>query len=355
MRGWYIVAGIAALIFAATAAAITISLSGRHQQHTDLGVGECVSLSPDASGELMPTHTSCATDMSFTIGALADDVGNCVPDQFDRFRAPFADAATERLCLVPNLTVGHCYRLGVPVGMLDPADCSVGGPAVFRVTKRVEVLQRSCLPGREIQVCDGLSGPHILHGDSRMTRRLIAAAVTVGMLATGCVTTVNGTPRMVGSSGGIVGIGREIPQILPDRDDLVAALGTPVDNNGFPPSVGDLDVLPDGIRDSSDASEIQCLTVTFPYSKKVFEKSAVRAVATQDWDNWGQGLSVPGFSVRAGALALASPADARALFAKLTSQWQQCQGKTMVLYKPGGSPADHLLDITDVRTTDTIG
>ena len=151
MRGWYIVAGIAVLIFAATAAAITISLTGPHEQHVGFVVRDCVSLSADASGELKSTHTSCTTDLSFTIGALANDAGDCVPDQFDRFRAPFADAATGRLCLVPNLLVGHCYRFGVPVGMLDPADCGVGGPAVFRVTKRVDVFDVHACPDEKYE------------------------------------------------------------------------------------------------------------------------------------------------------------------------------------------------------------
>lgn len=183
--------------------------------------------------------------------------------------------------------------------------------------------------------------------------RIALAVLVIGMLTAGCTSMVDGTPRTVGSSAGIVGIGREVVGVLPDAQDLQAALGTPVDNNGFPPTVGGLSVLPDGIRDSKDASEIQCLGVTFAYTKKVYEKSSVRAAALHDWDNWSQGLDVRGFSVQLGALALTSPSDARTLFNAFTTQWQQCQGKTMVLYHAGGG-ADQLLEITRVQTTDSM-
>ena len=92
--------------------------------------------------------------------------------------------------------------------------------------------------------------------------------------------------------------------------------------------------------------------MTFPYSRKVFENSSVRAVATQTWDNWSQALRGH-FSVQAAAIALANPSDANALFAAFTTQWQQCQGKTMVLYHAAGG-ADQLLEITNVQAADTM-
>ena len=123
-------------------------------------------------------------------------------------------------------------------------------------------------------------------------------------------------------------------------------------DRGFPPTVGLLDSLPDGIRTSSDASEIQCLGVTSPLMKKVYENSPVRAVAYYSWDNWDLGLSGH-FMVRAGAVALTSPPDARALFDTFVKQWKQCQGTTMVLYQAGGG-ADRLHEMTNIRATDTM-
>ena len=75
--------------------------------------------------------------MSFTVASLASGADDC--RQYNRFRTPFADATTERLCLVPNLVAGHCYRFGVPLGMLDPVSCDGAGPATFRVTKTIEI------------------------------------------------------------------------------------------------------------------------------------------------------------------------------------------------------------------------
>src|SRR5262245_43212327 len=106
---------IAALIFAATGTALALSLSSARAQHAEFRVGDCVLVSPNASGELHSTRTGCGTDVSFTVGALAKGPDDC--QRYDRFQSPFADAATESLCLVPNLVAGHCYRFGVPLGM----------------------------------------------------------------------------------------------------------------------------------------------------------------------------------------------------------------------------------------------
>jgi hypothetical protein len=177
-----------------------------------------------------------------------------------------------------------------------------------------------------------------------------AGALAVAMLATGCVTTVSGTGRPATGAGGIVGVGRDIARLLPDGGDFMSALGTNVSDSGFPPSVGTLDTLPDGIRTDQDASEIECLGVTSPFMKKVYESSSVQAVATQRWDNWDQGLS-GSYSVDTGAIAVKNPADARALFESFADQWRKCEGKTLILYHAGGG-SDQYMRITNVRVTD---
>jgi hypothetical protein len=187
-----------------------------------------------------------------------------------------------------------------------------------------------------------------------MIRRLKAAlgVLAITVLTAGCVTTVSGSGRPSTGAGGIVGVGRDIPRVLPDDADFIAALGTSVSDGGFPPSVGSLDMLPDGIRTDQDASEIECLGVTSPFMRKMYENSSVQAVASQRWDNWDKGRS-GNYSVDAGAIALKNPADARALFGTFANQWPKCEGKTMILYHAGGGP-DQYLQITNVRVTDDM-
>jgi len=157
VRGWYIVAAIAALVFAATGTAIALSLNGGHKPQAESRIGACVSVTPDAQGELHSIRTKCDTDLSFTVGALAKGPDDC--QRYDRFQAPFADAETSRLCLVPNLVAGHCYRFGVPVGMWDPVDCSKAGPAAIRVIKRVDVNDTNACPDEKYKFAMTYSSP----------------------------------------------------------------------------------------------------------------------------------------------------------------------------------------------------
>jgi PknH-like extracellular domain len=183
---------------------------------------------------------------------------------------------------------------------------------------------------------------------------MVLALASAGALTSGCTATVNGNPQPAANAADIVGVGRPIAQVLPTDAELSGALGTAVSSIGLPPMVGGLDALPDGIRDGTQASEIQCLGVIAPFMQKVFEDAPVRATATQRFDNWSDWWTAgPSYSVTVGAIALAAPSDARGLFSKFAEQWQQCQGKTMVLFHPASSPGDHLQEIIDVHTTDT--
>ncbi len=98
---------------------------------------ECVVVQARSPGEeLHANHAPCSTDPSFTVVKRGGPAGNCGPGRYTQFRPPFADRATGRLCLVPNLVVGHCYRFGVPVGMWELGNCV--GPATIKISLRVE-------------------------------------------------------------------------------------------------------------------------------------------------------------------------------------------------------------------------
>jgi hypothetical protein len=87
-------------------------------------------------GELHAIRSPCSTDPSFTVAKRADAANRCSPGRYAQLLPPFADQATGRLCLVPNLVVGHCYRFGVPVGMWELGRCA--GAATIKVTRRVD-------------------------------------------------------------------------------------------------------------------------------------------------------------------------------------------------------------------------
>ncbi|MGH3563018.1 MAG: hypothetical protein ACRDTN_14815 [Mycobacterium sp.] len=134
---WWLV-GLAVAVLVGVAAIAMISFAGYVIQTHGYQVGDCVVVEPASDGELHTTRTGCDTDPSFTVAKLADRDGNCALDGYDRFRPPAVDAATGRLCLVPNLVVGHCYRFGVALGVWDLSDCADRAPTVVKVNRRLD-------------------------------------------------------------------------------------------------------------------------------------------------------------------------------------------------------------------------
>jgi hypothetical protein len=101
--------------------------------------GSCVVVgAEELGGELHGKNVSCAVDPSFTVAKIADQSNNCGAENYTRIRPPFSDVATGRLCLVPNLVVGHCYRYGVPMGTWDLVGCANAGAAAIKVAKRID-------------------------------------------------------------------------------------------------------------------------------------------------------------------------------------------------------------------------
>lgn len=170
------------------------------------------------------------------------------------------------------------------------------------------------------------------------------AAVCAAVLTAGCAVTIAGKGEPARDSAGIVGVGRSIAGVLPTRTELAAILRSAVEDSGFPPSVGDSDVLSSFLPEDGAG----CAGVAYPMLRNPYRGAPVRAVADQNWSG------IEGrFRVKAGAVALASPRDARALFARFVEQWRRCQGKSVVLrHGPDevGIP-DYRQEIADVSAT----
>lgn len=154
-RGFLAVAATVLLVAGAAATAVALNRSrvaSEREITRPLAVGDCVAAAASPPGEVWVRRSSCADDPSYTIGALADTSGTCPTAEYQHFPAPAADRVTAGLCLVPNLVADHCYRLGMPVGVVARADCAgprTGGPdsgVLVQVTRRLDTHDRHACP-----------------------------------------------------------------------------------------------------------------------------------------------------------------------------------------------------------------
>ena len=113
-------------------------------------VGDCVAVpvaNAPAARIVRADKVTCDTDPSYTVGAVASVGAECPSSEYQHLSASLADPATARLCLVPNLITDHCYEMGMPVGVVELADCGTRGKGVLvRVTQRVDVRDGSVCP-----------------------------------------------------------------------------------------------------------------------------------------------------------------------------------------------------------------
>jgi hypothetical protein len=111
-------------------------------------VGDCVAIPSKAPATLSADKVSCAADPSYTVGAVANAAGACPSNEYQHLPTQSADAATSRLCLVPNLVADHCYTMDMPIGMLQLADCAERGQQglLVQVTQRLDVRDQQACP-----------------------------------------------------------------------------------------------------------------------------------------------------------------------------------------------------------------
>jgi hypothetical protein len=125
------------------------------EQAQPASVGDCVVVAAPAPESVVTRRASCADDPSYTVGAMADLSGSCPSREYQHFPAPAADRLTAGLCLVPNLVADHCYRLGMPIGIVERAECvqprdgldnSAGSGVLVQVTRRLDVHDQHACP-----------------------------------------------------------------------------------------------------------------------------------------------------------------------------------------------------------------
>ena len=146
----------AAVVVAAGALTAAVALNQSRASFVDdhtrpLAVGDCVVVASSKADEVAARRSSCAEDPSYTVGAMATAAGSCPSAEYQHFAGPAADRATASVCLVPNLITDHCYRLGMPVGVVVRADCTnprsdAASGVLVQVTQRLDVRDQHACP-----------------------------------------------------------------------------------------------------------------------------------------------------------------------------------------------------------------
>ena len=191
----------------------------------------------------------------------------------------------------------------------------------------------------------GKGGPSIGYG--RTGRRwCLVAPLAVAMLMAGCSVSVGGTARPGADLTPRSLSGPTIKQVLLGHGALARMLNQSFKiDPDFPARFGG----PEALQDDGWASPGDCLGVAAMLQRVVYQSSKVRHVAVETWRH--APMSVEATSVREGVVSLPTAADARALFAKFSQQWRQCDGATVPL---SGTVFRLKAKTTDVQVADSV-
>lgn len=181
-----------------------------------------------------------------------------------------------------------------------------------------------------------------------MTFTRAVAALGTGLLAAGCTAVVGGTAQPAPNLKPRPLAGEAIRQVLLDDAALSRMLSQPFVARK-PPVFGGPDEL---FQSGATVSPAACQGVTAMLQKSVYQSGPQPADVTNfaavSW--WNNGEPAQVISVMEGVVALSSAAQAEALFAKFSEQWQRCKGTTTTEHN---GPISTTTDIGDVRVADS--
>jgi hypothetical protein len=175
--------------------------------------------------------------------------------------------------------------------------------------------------------------------------RTVGSATTLvvaAALAVGCGAVIDGTARPAPNLKPRPLTGDNVRQVPLDDVALSTMLGQPFVGR-MPPEFGGPDQL------ASRISPARCLGVTAMLQKSVYEPAEVKDVALESW--WNNGDPAQVISVMEGVVTLPTVAQAEALFAKFSEQWQQCDGATTT---EQNGPISTTNAISDIRIANTV-
>jgi hypothetical protein len=169
-----------------------------------------------------------------------------------------------------------------------------------------------------------------------------AALALLAALAVGCGGVVNGTAKPAPNLKPRLLSGDTVRQVPLDDAALSRMLGQPFVGR-MPPEFGGPDKL------YSQIPPADCLGVTAMLQKSVYESAEVKDFASESW--WNNGDPAQVISVMEGVVTLPTAAQAEALFAKFSEQWQHCDGAKATEQTGPISTTDV---ISDIRVTNTV-
>jgi hypothetical protein len=173
--------------------------------------------------------------------------------------------------------------------------------------------------------------------------RLATALVAVAALAVGCGPVVDGTAKPAPNLKPRPLTGGTVRQVPLDDVALSRMLGQPFVGRQ-PPVFGGADKL---LESDIQVSPAGCLGLTTMLQKSVYESAAVNNVGYESW--WNNGDPAQVISVMEGVVTLPTAAQADALFAKFSQQWQQCDGAKATEQT---GPINTTNVISDIRVAD---
>jgi hypothetical protein len=179
-----------------------------------------------------------------------------------------------------------------------------------------------------------------------MTLTRLTAAIAVlsaAVLSSGCERIVDGTASRAAAVKPAITM--SVKDILPSADEVRAAVGNDLPAHE-PPLVGGINVLPNGIRENSDAAPIECIGAISVAPRVVYEKGPVTAAGTQTY--WNYDFGVAASSAHAAVIELSSAPEAQRLFASFVQQWRQCAGTTVTMYTHDSEGTELYSKVSDV-------
>ncbi|MHC9296742.1 LppU/SCO3897 family protein [Mycobacterium sp. LTG2003] len=110
------------------------------QEITSFSVGDCVTISPGKPETGTDIQRSpCSTDPSYTVGAVMETDQPCANTNYIGYTWSVGDTDTVgRLCLVENLTVGHCYHPQPGTDLLEQLDCATTDDKAYKVVQKLD-------------------------------------------------------------------------------------------------------------------------------------------------------------------------------------------------------------------------
>jgi hypothetical protein len=142
----------------------------------------------------------------------------------------------------------------------------------------------------------------------------------------GCAVAVGGTAKPAPGLTPRSLTGQAVEHVLLGDEALSRILKQSLNiDPGFPPRFGG----PEELRDAGTALTDGCLGVAAMLQQSIYQSSDVDEVAVENWQQADMAADVT--NVEEGVVSLSTAADADALLATFSQQWQKCDGTTTSL------------------------